>query len=314
MINLNGFYVYFYQINDQIKYIGKTKRIEKRHQEHLKEDNFSQYTHIYLIELPNAIDMEIYEKYCISKFLPEWNILDTNKGNSQIELILPNGILYSKQEFEQELIHAKMQKTKNNLDIPIIQNIPVKTIPTLQNNLTNINFNPQIILDYYPKLTFTDIRWLLCSIDAINQPNRNIISYVQFFNYTKGGYYYISLKNSLQKLKELFLLDENNIPNNQLFFPKDQLISFDLNFLKQIETHKAFFLLLFLIEQAKRNNNNEILYDDIKLITNYTHVSNLNSRIISPAINDIRKYYNYKINFQIIKESKNYKKIIFDIF
>ena len=87
------YYVYkFLDRNRNVIYVGQTtntkNRIEKQHfteHGHLSKECYAQVYGIYYAELNSKTDMDLYERYLISKNIPKYNIIH-NKGDVTLNL------------------------------------------------------------------------------------------------------------------------------------------------------------------------------------------------------------------------------------
>ena len=97
-----GYYVYFYYVNDELIYVGRTKTVWARYNAHLREhDLYSQITKIIIYEFLSDADMMLYEKYYITLYHPPLNKADTQWNKPSILLPEPpNKKEYSIQEFK----------------------------------------------------------------------------------------------------------------------------------------------------------------------------------------------------------------------
>lgn len=133
-----NFLVYkFINEDDKIIYIGKTKNLKNRMEyQHftsagnLSENCYDEVVAIFYAETKSQIDMDLYERYLISKHTPKYNKAN-NVGGVSIALSDLEWERYEKERPEREklvgiLISEKQKKTpqyskiinlKNNLDV-----------------------------------------------------------------------------------------------------------------------------------------------------------------------------------------------------
>ena len=71
-------YIYKYVRNNEIIYIGKTKDLKRRHQEHLRDERFLQTDMLYYFICPSTKIMDLYEIILINKYHPFLNQADNH--------------------------------------------------------------------------------------------------------------------------------------------------------------------------------------------------------------------------------------------
>lgn len=132
------YYIYkFLNGTSEIIYIGQTtnikNRIERQHftrHGHLPKECYGEVSTIYYAKLNSKTDMDLYERYLISKHTPKFNIIHNN-GGVTLQLNDPNWTRYEKESSKRiylvNLLKSSKQcenpqyttilKIKNSLDI-----------------------------------------------------------------------------------------------------------------------------------------------------------------------------------------------------
>lgn len=90
---MDVYYVYrFFNINNEIVYVGKTNNIDSRMRQHfsdkghLKPEQYAQVQRVEYTECPSQLDMDILEKYLINLWQPPFNTVDRNSSISFFDL------------------------------------------------------------------------------------------------------------------------------------------------------------------------------------------------------------------------------------
>lgn len=110
-------YIYKYVYNDEIIYIGKTKReLSQRILEHEQELKFMPYLagcKIFYFETATNVEMDIAEKYYINLYSPRLNIVDMEHASFNFVLPAQNWLVY-------EPVAYKMAQNANKINVPIL--------------------------------------------------------------------------------------------------------------------------------------------------------------------------------------------------
>lgn len=90
------YYVYkFVDKNNQVVYVGKTKRLAARMIQHfrtdghLSDDCYDDVASVFYCQLNTKIEMDIYELYYIDKYRPNYNVMGIYESNEISNIILP---------------------------------------------------------------------------------------------------------------------------------------------------------------------------------------------------------------------------------
>lgn len=110
-------YIYKYVYNDEIIYIGKTKReLSQRILEHEQEIKFMPYLagcKIFYFETATNVEMDIAEKYYINVYSPRLNVVDMEHASFNFVLPAQNWLVY-------EPVKYKMAQNTNKVNVPIL--------------------------------------------------------------------------------------------------------------------------------------------------------------------------------------------------
>lgn len=90
---MKGFFCYKWVVDDDVVYIGKTVNPESRFYQEMREDKFAPYldADIYIVEFPNASEMDAIEKLLINKYQPDLNVKEKHIEHS--ESLFDDGVL-----------------------------------------------------------------------------------------------------------------------------------------------------------------------------------------------------------------------------
>ena len=110
-----GNYIYKYVLNDEIIYIGKTKKLDSRIYQHSIEEKFKPHlkeSAIFYFECANSVEMDLIERAFINQYKPELNVVDKLEGFSGCITVKDlEWHKYEKQE-RQEKTEQKTKKRK----------------------------------------------------------------------------------------------------------------------------------------------------------------------------------------------------------
>ena len=119
-------YIYRYIYNDEIIYVGKTKReLSQRILEHENEIKFMPYLSsckIQYFETATNVEMDIAEKYYINLYSPKLNVVDMEHAIFNFELPTPNWLDYdviSYKTVHKQMTHisSKQDEKKSKLEL-----------------------------------------------------------------------------------------------------------------------------------------------------------------------------------------------------
>lgn len=93
-MNQKGYVYKFLGESDELLYIGKTKDIKRRINEHmtnghLSQEQYKKVVSIYYVELASMNDAGLLERYMIAKCKPEFNKEFANEGDCEIKINIP---------------------------------------------------------------------------------------------------------------------------------------------------------------------------------------------------------------------------------
>jgi predicted GIY-YIG superfamily endonuclease len=113
---VDNFLYKFLNSQNEIIYIGKTRRLKRRLKQehftsngHLPHECYNEVTKIFYSELSNSDELSIYERYLINKYNPKYN--DQYNNNSTFNFELPD---IEWKEFNREKPQKKIKTKKEN--------------------------------------------------------------------------------------------------------------------------------------------------------------------------------------------------------
>ena len=204
---MRGFYCYKWIVDDEVVYVGKTINLESRFYQEMRSGKFMPYldADIYVVEFPNASEMDAVEKLLINKYQPTLNVKEKHILHSK-NLFDDSSLLWNKYEIPRpdtsrckllrkrkliDELKEKIEKCKKTIkdgsfymkmigyiDDMIVGNIKNRTFPLDKDNVResfSMNIPGDIILDIVDdQITLTDEekdKISLLNIDIFTWPN-----------------------------------------------------------------------------------------------------------------------------------------------
>lgn len=119
-------YIYRYIYNDEIIYVGKTKReLSQRILEHENEIKFMPYLSackIQYFETVTNVEMDIAEKYYINLYSPKLNVVDMEHAVFNFKLPTPNWLDYDARSYRiihKQLTHISSKQNEKKLELEL---------------------------------------------------------------------------------------------------------------------------------------------------------------------------------------------------
>ena len=286
-----GNYIYQYLNKDNhILYIGKTTNLLKRYKQHLLLDEYAKNAfYFYWTECHNPIEMDIYEKYLISRFKPIYNRLDIDRGECNFTLpdLSWNQVL--NYNFINIFTNKKEKEDQSLLNIPCITKTYVNTnsdyfyipLPIDYKKLSNLSFIEQRFLMYLYSFNSQYINYSWKSLFQYY----NIIENSSFYNiipHLINENYFIEVKKNFIQLC--------NYSEDKIIIPKTYLINHTSKYLLP--------LIIYIYPNLKTNTSIIFSCDELFALLNYSQnkIAYIKKYLILPLIQWNKIIKNNNIN------------------